>query len=298
MREIAIIGLGKMGQNIALHLLEKDYSVFVYNRTAEKTKQIAKHGAIPCYSIDKLSEKMHSPKIIMLMLTAGQAIDDTIKNLMPVLGKNDIIIDGGNSYFKDSVRRYNFLKRKKIDFIDMGISGGIGGARHGASLMIGGGKKTFKKIEFLCKDLSVKNGYSYLGSSGAGHFAKMVHNAIEYAMLEAFGEGFEILEKSPYKYNYKDIARIWNNGSIIRSHIVELIGRIFTKNPNLKGIKGVIGGGETGLWAEEFAKSVKGDVESLRHAINKRKSSEKKQTISTKLLAALRQEFGGHKVEK
>ncbi len=287
-----------MGYNMALNLLEKKYEIIVYNRTPEKTRQLAQQGAIPCYSLSDITNKSKSPRIVLLMITAGQPVDDSIADLLEYLEKGDIIIEGGNSYFKDSIRRYNLLKSKGINFIDMGVSGGVEGARHGTSLMIGGDKKIFKKIEFLCKDLSINNSYAYLGHSGAGHFAKMVHNGIEYALLEAYGEGFEILEKSPYKYNYKEIAKVWNNGSVIRSYITELIEKIFSKNPNLKGIKGIIGGGETGIWTEEFASSVNVEAETIKHAIKKRKLSEKKQSFSTKLLAALRHEFGGHAVEK
>ena len=298
MKKIGLIGLGKIGQNIALNLLSKNYYLIAYNRSPEKTKRMQKRGAIPSYSLEELTGKLMSPRIILLTLTAGQPVDNAIANLLYNLKEGDIIIDGGNSFYKDTIRRYNILKRKGIYFIDMGISGGIYGARHGASLMIGGDKNAFKKIEFLCKDLAIKGGYVYLGSSGAGHFAKMVHNAIEYAMLEAYGEGLELLEKSPYKYNYKDIVKVWNNGSVIRSYITELMEKVLTRNPKLKNIQGIIGGGETGKWAEEFAKSVNVEAESLKHAIKKRRISEKKQSLSTKLISALRHEFGGHPIKK
>src|SRR3989344_78780 len=298
MKSIGIVGLGKMGGNIALNLLSKNYSVIAYNRSPEKTKQLAKQGAIPCYSLDELAEKTKSPRIILLMLTAGQPVDNTLKYLMPYLKKGDIIIDGGNSFYKDSIKHYNMLKNKGINFIDIGISGGIEGARHGASLTIGGDKSTFKKIEFLCKDIAIKKGYAYIGNSGAGHFAKMIHNGIEYSMLEAYAEGFETLDKSPYKCNKKEIARVWNNGSIIHSHILELIEKVFKKNPSLKNIDGIIGGGETGAWAYQTAKFQGSEFDTLKHSLEKRKSSEKKQTFSTKLVSALRNEFGGHEIEK
>lgn len=295
---IGFIGLGKMGQNMVLHLLSKNYKVVAYNRSPKPIKKLEKYGATPSYSIKELTEKLPKSKIIIIMLTAGQPVDNAITNLLPYLNKGDIIIDGGNSFYKDSIKRYNLLKEKGIYLIDAGISGGIDGARNGSSLMIGGDKSSFKKIEYLFKDLAVKEGYVYLGPSGAGHFAKIIHNGIEYAMLEAYGEGFELLKKSKYKYKYKDIAKVWNHGSVIRSYITELIERVFIKNSRLEGVQGIIGGGETGAWSYEFAKSVKGDVESLKHALEKRELSKSKQTFSTKLVSLLRHEFGGHILEK
>jgi len=297
-KTIGFMGLGKMGQNMVMHLLSKNYQIVAYNRSQKPIKQLEKKGATPSYSIKELIEKLPKSKIIIMMLTAGQPVGNAIANLLPYLNKGDIIIDGGNSFYKDSIRRYNLLKKKEIYLIDLGISGGIEGARNGASLMIGGDKSSFKKIEYLFKDLAVKEGYAYLGPSGAGHFAKMIHNGIEYVMLETYGEGFELLEKSKYKYEYKDIAKVWNHGSVIRSYITELIERVFMKNPHLRGVQGIIGGGETGAWSYEFAKSVKGDVESLKHALEKRKLSKSKQTFSTKLISILRHEFGSHILEE
>ncbi|MDO8508281.1 MAG: decarboxylating 6-phosphogluconate dehydrogenase [Nanoarchaeota archaeon] len=297
-KQVGIIGLGKMGFNLSLNLIDNDYSLVAYNRSIEKTKQLAKKGASPAFSIQDLAQKLASPKIILLMLTAGKPVEETIASLIPHLKKGDILIDGGNSYFKDSIARYNLLKKKGIDFLDMGTSGGTEGARHGTSLTIGGEKEIFKKIEFLFRDISVKDGYVYLGKSGAGHYAKMIHNAIEYSMLESYSEGFEVLEKSPYDFNFKEIAKVWNNGSIIRSHILSLIENVFTKNPELKNIDGIIGGGETGTWAYKTALSQKVEFNTLKHSLQKRKSSEKNQSFSTKLISALRNEFGGHEIKK
>ena len=294
---IGIIGLGKMGQNITLNLLEKKYEVVVYNRSPDKIKKMQKQGAIPSYSVKEFSEKLPQQKIILMMLTAGKPVDESIKNLLPFLSKNDIIIDGGNSFYKDSIKRCNFLKNKGIDFIDMGTSGGLEGARSGASLTIGGDKEVFEKIEYLFKDIAAKDGCVYFGPSGAGHFTKMVHNGIEYAMLEAYAEGFELLRKCPYKLKLKEVAKVWNNSSIIRSYITELIEKILKKDSSLKNTKGIIGGGETGIWAYKTAKKFNLDFKTLEHALKKRKLSEKKQTFGTKLISALRHEFGGHEIK-
>ena len=298
MKKIAIIGLGKIGYNIALNLLSKDYSVIAYNRSPDKTKELEKKGAIPAFSFKEITEKTNSPRIILLAITAGKPVEKTINQLIPYLKKEDILIDSGNSFYKDSIKHHDLLKKKGIYFIDMGISGGIQGARNGASLMIGCDESAFKKIEFLCKDLALKDGYSYLGNSGAGHFAKMIHNGIEYAMLEGYAEGFEALKKSQYKFNLEKISKIWNNGSIIQSRILKIIEKVFAKNAELKNIYGIIGGGETGTWAYKTAKSQGTDFKTLKYALDKRKSSEKKQTFSTKLISALRHEFGGHEIKK
>ena len=297
-KHIGFIGLGRMGKKMVLNLIEKKYKVIVYNRSSEPTKRLAKRGAIASYSLEELSNKLPKPRIIVLMITAGKPVNDVIGKLVPSLSKNDIIIDGGNSYYEDSIKHYKMLKKKGINFLDMGTSGGLEGARHGASLMIGGDKNIFKKTEQLFKDLSVKNGYGYIGKSGSGHFAKIVHNSIEYSLLESYAEGFETLDKSKYDFDYKKISRVWNNGSIISSRIMELSEKVFEKSPKLKTFKGKIGGGETGTWGLKITNKEKVEAETLKHAIKKRKSSMKKQSFSTKFVAALRKEFGGHEEPK
>ena len=297
-KKIGFIGLGRMGRNMVLNLLSKKYKVIVYNRDIEKVKEMEKEGAIGAYSLEELVNKLGKEKIIIMMITAGKPIDEVISGLSGFLSKGDILIDGGNSFYEDSVRRYELLNKKGINYLDMGTSGGLEGARNGACLTIGGEKNSFDKIEFLFRDLATKNGYAYLGDSGSGHFAKMIHNGIEYSLLESYAEGFELLAKSKYKFNYSDVSKVWSNGSVIRSWITELAERVFRKNPELKDIKGVIGGGETGSWAYNFAKKTGADADCLKHAIEKRKESEKKQSFGTKLIALLRNEFGGHEVKK
>jgi len=294
-KTIGIIGLGKMGHNIAENLLDHKYKVIAHNRSSEPVKKIAKKGAIPAFTIPEFVTKFKDQKIILLSITAGPAIDAVLKSLKPYLKKGDIIIDSGNNFYKDSVRRYKEMKKLGVSFMDMGTSGGLSGARNGASLMIGGDKSTFKKIEPLFRDLAVKDGYGYMGESGAGNYVKTVHNGIEYALLEAYAEGFGVLDKSKYKYDYKTVARVWSNGSVIRSWITELAESAFTKYHNkLKSFKGIIGGGQTGKWTVQMAKEVKADVHTLEHAIAKRKKSQKTQSFATKFVAAIRFGFGGH----
>ena len=233
------------------------------------------------------------------MVTAGKPVDIVIEEILPYLKKGDIVIDGGNSFYKDSVRRYNYLKKKSIDFLDIGTSGGLSGARHGACLTIGGDINVFKKIEFVCKFVSAKDGYAYVGPSGAGHFVKMTHNGVEYALLQAYGDGYELLYNGPYKnLDFKKISTTWKNGSVIRSWLVELAEDAFSKDARLSKIEGVVGGGETGTWAIETAKEYNVPFESVKLALKLRKKSQKKPSFSGKVIAALRNEFGGHEVVK
>ena len=295
--KIGFIGLGRMGINMVLNLHSKKIDIVAHNRSAEPLEEIKKYGVDVAYSIKEFIEKLPKQKIIWLMVTAGKPIDLVIEQLLPHLNKDDIVIDGGNSFYKDSIRRYKFLKNKKIDFVDIGTSGGLKGARCGACLTIGCDIKIFKKIEPICREVSAKNGYAYVGSTGAGHFVKMVHNGIEYALLQAYGDGFELLFKGPYKnLDLRKISETWNNGSVIRSWLVELAKDAFKKDSKLSKIEGVIGGGETGQWAVETAKEFKVPIESIKLALKLRKKSKKHPTFSGKVVAALRNEFGGHEI--
>ncbi len=294
-KQIGIIGLGKMGENMAFNLLSKKYKVVVYNRDKEKVRKISRHGAIPSFSFEEFSSKISKPRTILMMITAGKPIDEILKNLTPFLDRGDIIIDGGNSYYEDSIRRHNLLKKHGINFVDAGISGGLSGARHGASITVGGDREIYHKIEPLLRDLSVKNGYGYFGPTGAGHFLKTVHNGIEYSLLESYAEGYEILKKSKYNFNLKEVSRVWNNGSVIRSWITELAEKTFGRSSKLENVKGKIGGGETGMWSIKIAERERADAQTIKHALMKRKKSMNKQSFSTKFVSAIRKEFGGHR---
>jgi len=292
--KLGFIGLGRMGHNVVLNLIDKKNKVVVFNRHADKVRKIARKGAIGAYSIEELVEKLPKPRVVVLMITAGKPVDSVMKQLFPLLSKDDTIIEAGNSWYKDSQRRYKLCKSKGINFIDQGTSGGLNGARYGASLMIGGDKKIFKRYENLFKDVATKDGYAYMGPAGAGHFVKMVHNGVEYAIEEAYAEGFEVLDKSKYKYDYEKVSNVWNHGSIVRSFLCETIQEAFRKDPKLKKFTGKIGGGETGTWTLKTANSERVEMETLKHALKKRKQSRKKQSFATKVVSAMRAEFGGH----
>lgn len=273
--KLGFIGLGRMGFNIVLNLYSKKVGVTAYNRSPGPLREIKRHGIETAFSVKELISRLPEQKIIWIMVTAGKPVDAVIRELLPCLKKDDILIDGGNSFYKDSIRRYNYLKNKGINFVDIGTSGGLKGARYGACLTIGGEKKIFKKIEPICKAVSAKNGYAYVGSAGAGHFVKMTHNGIEYALLQAYGDG-----------------------SVIRSWLVELAENAFRKDPKLGRIEGIVGGGETGQWAVNTAEEFKVPFESVKLALKLRLKSRKRPTFAGKVIAALRNEFGGHEVVK
>jgi 6-phosphogluconate dehydrogenase len=295
--KIGFIGLGRMGKNMVLHLLEKGHKVVAYNRSPGPIKEVAKKGAISAYSIKELIEKLPKQKIIWLMIPAGKPIDNIIKDLLPYLKKGDIIIDGGNSYFKDSIKRYNMLKKKGIHFIDCGTSGGIEGARYGACMMVGGDKSAFKKTEKLYKDMCVKNGYAYMGKSGAGHFVKMVHNAIEYGMMASIAEGMNAIKKYSKYFgtDLKEVAKVYSHGSIIEGRLIKWL-YLGMNRKYFKDIKGIVPKGETEEEMEKLEKLA--NMPMLHEARLMRVKTRKKPSFIGKLIAVMRNEFGGHKFKK
>lgn len=296
MKKIGFIGLGRMGTNMVENLLDHKYKVVVYNRSPEPTKKLVRKGAIPSYSLEEFVKKLGKNKIIWIMIKSGKPVDETIKKLLPHLDKNDIIIDGGNSFYKDSIKRYDFLKKKKINFLDCGTSGGIQGARHGACMMVGGDKKTYEKIEFLFRDFCAKDAYAYVGKSGAGHFVKAIHNGVEYVMMGGLGEGFEILNKNKNKLNInlKEVSKVYANASIIEGKLTKWLWKSFKEKNYLEKIKGVVPLGETEKELEAINKEYKMNL--IKTAINQRKLTRKKSSYAGKIISALRNKFGGHKI--
>lgn len=298
--QIGIVGLGRMGMNMARRLLKGGHEVVAYNRTYEKTKEIESEGAKGAKNLKELVELLSPRRIIWLMLPAGAVIDEHIEKLAPMMSSSDILIDGGNSYYIDDIRREAKLSRMNISYMDAGVSGGIWGLRAGYCTMIGGKKEDFKYIEPVLKTLAPPEGYLYCGQTGAGHFVKMVHNGIEYAIMEAYGEGFELLEKSPYGKNlsFRDVAHLWNRGSVIRSWLLELLELAFEKDPKLENIAGYVEESGEGRWT--VLESVKFGVNAtaMAYALFKRFSSKDKNQFSDRVCAVLRKEFGGHPVKE
>lgn len=296
--KLGLIGLGRMGFNLALNMRDNGHKVVCFNRSKEKVEEAIKEGMEGAFSIEELVSKLEGRKVIWLMLPAGEIIDQMIETLVPMLNKGDIIIDGGNSNYKDTLRRYENLKPTGIDFVDVGTSGGIEGARNGACTMIGAEDSVFSYIEELLRDVSVENGYLHCGANGSGHFVKMVHNGVEYGMMQAIGEGFEILKKSRFDLDMEKVAKVWNHGSVIRGWLMELAQNAFSKDENLDKIKGVMYSSGEGLWTVQEALELKVPATVITESLMMRYRSEQEDTFTGKVVAALRNEFGGHAVKE
>ncbi|MFV1951546.1 MAG: phosphogluconate dehydrogenase (NAD(+)-dependent, decarboxylating) [Nitrospinota bacterium] len=296
--QIAMIGMGRMGMNMTRRLLKGGHRVVAYNRTPNKTKQIVKEGAVGTYSLLELVERLSPPRVVWMMLPAGSAIDDHLGQLQDILSQGDIIIDGGNTYYKDDIRRAGLLAGKGIQFMDAGVSGGVWGLKIGYCLMIGGERETYQVLEPIFKTLAPDKGYLYCGAIGAGHFVKMVHNGIEYGMMQAYGEGFNILEASPYResLNYAEVAHLWNQGSVIRSWLLELAGAAFARDARLSNIQGYVDDSGEGRWTVEQAIETGVSAPVIALSLFQRFSSRQKESFSDKVIASLRREFGGHAV--
>lgn len=296
--KLAMIGLGKMGYNLALNLLDHGHEVVAYDVNSEQVNKMASEGAIAATTLEEVVHRLDTPRIIWLMVPHGEITEQVIQTLEPLLGKGDIIIEGGNSNYKDSIRIGNRLAEKGIQFLDCGTSGGVDGARNGICTMIGGEQEAFKVIEPILKDVSVENGYLYSGRLGSGHFLKMIHNGIEYGMMQAIAEGFDILEKSEFDYDHEAVAKMWNHGSVIRSWLMELTENAFSKDPKLSGIKGVMNTSGEGKWTVETALDLQVPAPVITLSLLMRYRSLEEDTFTGKVVAALRNEFGGHSVTK
>jgi 6-phosphogluconate dehydrogenase len=298
--QIGMAGLGRMGMNMATRLLRGGHEVVAYNRTADKVDEIVKKGAMGARSLEELVGKLTPPRFVWLMLPAGKTVDDHIDSLRGLLQKSDTIIDGGNSMYKDDLRRSEALRADGINYLDVGVSGGIWGLKVGYCQMIGGDREVFKRLEPAIAALAPKDGYMYCGPSGAGHFVKMVHNGIEYGMLQAYGEGFAIMKASPYSESleFSRVAHLWNQGSVVRSWLLELAEDAFAKDPDLTKIKGDVEDSGEGRWTilQAIESSVSAPVLAL--SLFERFRSREEDSFSDKLIAALRNEFGGHAVKK
>jgi 6-phosphogluconate dehydrogenase len=298
--EIGIIGLGRMGMNMARRLLRGGHRVVVSNRTLKKVKEIVKEGAVGAANFEELADFLKPPRSIWIMLPAGPLVDESILRLSAYLGTGDTVIDGGNSYYKDDIRREEQLRKNGIHYMDVGVSGGVWGLEKGFCLMVGGEKNDFERLEPVFETLAPESGYLYCGPCGAGHFVKMVHNGIEYGMMAAYSEGFELLQASPYHgaLDMKEIAHLWNQGSVIRSWLLELAENAFRENGDLSLISGYVEDSGEGRWTVQQGVETGVPLPVISAALFQRFRSRKADPLADRLLAALRNQFGGHAVRK
>jgi len=293
-----MIGLGRMGANMSERLVLGGHRVISYDRSAEAVQRVVDKGAVGAHSLADFVKQLSLPRIVWLMVPSGDPVDQTIEQLLPSLAKGDVIIDGGNSNYKDSIRRAENLKPHGMHFIDAGTSGGVWGLKNGYCMMVGGETAIVERLEPIFKTLAPPDGYLHAGLSGAGHFVKMIHNGIEYGMLQAYGEGFELLKASQFDLDLGKISHLWNQGSVVRSWLLELAENAFEKDPKLASIKGYVEDSGEGRWTVEEAieKSVPAPV--LMLSLFARFASRQEDSFSAKVIAALRNEFGGHAVKK
>ncbi len=295
--QVGLIGLGKMGLNLGKNLMDHKHEVAAFDLNASAVEEMKEYGATGTSSLSELVQSLQSPRILWVMVPHA-VVDSVIDEITPLLSKGDILIEAGNSHYKESIRRYEQLKKDGIHFMDAGTSGGMEGARNGACYMIGGDQEAWDIVEPIFRDTAVENGFLYAGKAGSGHFLKMVHNGIEYGMMAAIGEGFEILEKSEFDYDYEKVSRVWNNGSVIRSWLMELTENAFSKDAKLDGIKGVMHSSGEGKWTVETALDLQTATPVIAMSLLMRYRSLDNDTFTGKVVAALRNEFGGHAVEK
>ncbi|MDR4888335.1 decarboxylating 6-phosphogluconate dehydrogenase [Fredinandcohnia sp. QZ13] len=295
--KIGLIGLGKMGFNLGQNLIDNNHEVVAYDVNPSTVDEMKKYGASGVSSYKELVESLEKPRIIWIMVPHS-VVDSVIDEVAPFLDIDDIVIEAGNSHYKESIQRYNDLKKIGVRFMDAGTSGGMEGARNGACYMIGGDPEAWEQVEPIFKDTAVENGFLFAGKAGSGHFLKMVHNGIEYAMMAAIGEGFEVLEKSEFDYDYEKVARVWNNGSVIRSWLMELTENAFSKDAKLDEIQGIMHSSGEGKWTVETALDLQTATPVIAMSLLMRYRSLENDTFTGKVVAALRNEFGGHAVVK
>ncbi len=295
---IGFIGLGRMGGNMVRRLLGEGHEVVAYNRTAEKTREIATEGAVPAFSLEELVAKLAKPRAVWVMVPAGDATEAQIDELSELLEPGDTIIDGGNTNFHDDVRRHAKLAEKGLRYVDAGTSGGIWGLANGFCLMVGGEGDAVGPLEPIFRSLAPVDGYLHVGGPGSGHYVKMVHNGIEYGLMQAYAEGFEIMHASDYTLDLAAVSKLWNHGSVVRSWLLELAERAFSANgQELDHLKGWVADSGEGRWTVQEAIDHDVPAPVITLSLLTRFRSRQDDSYGAKVLAALRNEFGGHAVK-
>ena len=287
--QVGMVGLGRMGANMAERLRRGDHEVIGYDRNPE-VSEVA--------SLSELVDRLAVPRTAWVMVPAGDPTEKTVQELAGLLEKGDLIVDGGNSNFRDSIRRSAELEERGLFYMDAGTSGGIWGLEVGYCLMVGGSDEAFRLVEPALKTLAPEDGYAHVGPAGAGHFTKMVHNGIEYAMLQSYAEGFEILEASQFNLDLHQLAALWNHGSVVRSWLLELAERAFDKDPHLSEIRGYVEDSGEGRWTVFEAINENVPAPTIAASLFARFASRQEDAFAMKVIAALRNEFGGHAVKK
>jgi 6-phosphogluconate dehydrogenase len=295
---IGFIGLGKMGMNMVTRLTQGGHRVVAYDRTADLITQAESKGATGATSLEDLVSKLPKPRAVWVMVPSGDPTEDTIRNLSTILEKDDIVIDGGNTKFHDDVRRAIDLKKRSIHYVDAGTSGGIWGLQIGYCLMVGGEKGPVTHLAPIFTTLAPEDGWAHMGGHGSGHYVKMVHNGIEYSMMQGYAEGFELMSKSDYNLDLAHIADLWMHGSVVRSWLLELAAGALKEDPKLKGLKGYVQDSGEGRWMLMDALDKDVPVPTLSTALFTRFRSRQDESFAEKMLAALRNAFGGHSVKR
>lgn len=292
-----MVGLGKMGGNMTLRLHNGGHKVVAFDLDQAKVAEVVPSAAGGASSLEDVVNKLAPPRVVWFMVPSGEPTDKAIAGVAEHMAPGDIIIDGGNSYYEDSMRHGEELAAKGIRFVDIGVSGGIWGLKEGYCLMAGGDAETFAHVEPILKTLAQPEGYALVGPVGAGHFVKMVHNGIEYAILESYAEGFELMHASRFSPDLHQIAALWMHGSVVRSWLLELMEHVFRDNPDLEGIKGYVEDSGEGRWTVHEALHLNIPVPAITNALFARYASREEDCFGAKIIAALRHEFGGHKVQ-
>ncbi|HKN85460.1 MAG TPA: decarboxylating 6-phosphogluconate dehydrogenase [Nitrospiraceae bacterium] len=296
--EIGFVGLGKMGMNMVTRLRQGGHRVAVFDRNAELVQQAHQQGCIAATSLADLVTKLTPPRAVWIMVPSGSPTEETVWNLAEHLQSNDVMIDGGNTRFHDDVRRAVKLGEKGVQYIDAGTSGGVWGLKVGYCLMVGGDDLAVKRLTPIFDTLAPPSGWAHVGAPGAGHYVKMVHNGIEYSLMQSYAEGFELMAKSEYRLDLPKIAHLWMHGSVVRSWLLELAADALTQDPHLEKLKGFVQDSGEGRWmiADAIEKDV--PVPALTTALFTRFRSRQPESFADKMLAALRHAFGGHAVKR
>jgi 6-phosphogluconate dehydrogenase len=295
--KLGMVGLGRMGGNMTARLQRHGHEVVAFDPNPDAVSRTAESGAEGAVSLQELVSKLSAPRVVWLMVPAGEVTDENVSALGDLLSEGDVIVDGGNSYYKDSMKRASSLAERGIRFLDCGTSGGIWGLENGYCLMVGGAADAAAIVEPAFLALAPEAGYAHVGASGAGHFTKMVHNGIEYGLLAAYGEGFEILHASEFDVDLEQLAGIWRYGSVVRSWLLELLHDALEKDPSLASIRGYVEDSGEGRWTVLAAmeENVPAPIAAL--SLFQRFASRQDESFSAKVIAALRNEFGGHPVK-